>query len=125
MKNKPAIMIARNMSNATERAHSMVASWIQRAQNVIEDTAGELRKEAQLCPACFYSVRVGGQAMTEQPCMCCNESQLYGSTATDVLCRPCAIEAELCKRCGGDIEMRVERVSWPLPRLPNIGDVKK
>lgn len=55
--------------------------------------------------------------MTTQPCMCCYKPVMYGSTATDALCMDCAREHDLCKRCGGDIELRTRRKDWPTAKV--------
>ena len=65
------------------------------------------------CKACFYASRIGGAAMTTRPCMSCGSEEMYGSTATDVLCMDCATKHGLCKHCGGDLEMRTRRKDWP------------
>lgn len=101
------------MVSATEFAKSRVESIIKRAKEIELDTLKAERIKACECKACFYSDRIGGAAITSRPCMCCNEMQHYGSTATNTLCKPCATKHDLCKRCGGDIELRVRRRKWP------------
>ena len=65
------------------------------------------------CKACFYLGRIAGRAMTHRECMSCKKDVIYPSTATGVLCLPCARDFELCRRCGGDIEINLLRTSWP------------
>ena len=102
------------MSNATHQAKSQSESLIERATRLQADAKRTERLEAGLCRWCFYAAgRIGGAAMTTQPCAACKEDQLYSSTCTDVLCLPCAKEHDLCKRCGGDREMRTLRRKWP------------
>ena len=80
-----------------------------------------LKKKSE-CKVCFYinKDRIGGAAMTKQPCGICGEVVWYGSTNTDVLCLDCAIKHSLCKHCGGDREMRRQRrkFDWIPPTKP-------
>lgn len=101
------------MVSNTTRARRRVDDAIELAQRLIDDTDKSARLKAQLCQACHYFSRMAGAACTAQPCACCASPQMYGSTATDVLCNPCAKEHSLCKHCGGDLEMRVGRRKWP------------
>lgn len=114
MQQRPAIMSKNTMVGATERAKSRVAEWVRLAEDVINDTRRAERKTRHECKACFYSSRIGGAAMTTRPCMCCGADQLHGSTSTDVLCANCAKEHSLCKHCGGDLELRPRRKTWPV-----------
>lgn len=113
MEQRPMVMNVGNMVGATERAKARVQSWIDLALEVSTDARGKERLAAQECKACFYAGRIGGAAITNRPCMACGETQTYGSTNTDVLCRPCASGGQLCKHCGGDVELRARRRTWP------------
>lgn len=129
MDRKPAIMSKANMVYATERAAARIAQTLEDAKNLGEDSDREARLKRQVCRACHYFRRMGGAAMTSQPCMCCGQDQMYGSTATDVLCKPCATDGKLCKQCGGDSETRTQRRIWPeaspaLEQAPSSGDVE-
>ena len=97
----------------THRSKELVDSIIQRAKEIETDARKDERVAAQLCKACFYGSHIGGSAMTHRPCMSCGQDQMYASTYTDVLCKPCAVEGKLCKHCGGDIDMKVGRRNWP------------
>jgi len=110
-------MTESNMRFWTERSKSHVQDVIDRAKRITEDTDKQNRLKEQNCKCCYYGSRIGGQAITTQPCMCCDTPVMYGSTATDALCMPCAKENDLCKRCGGDIEMRTRRKKWPTPKI--------
>jgi hypothetical protein len=102
------------MTSATHRAANVADDFIQRATRLQDDPEREKRISACLCRVCYYvSGRIGGAAMTTQPCAGCGEDQHYSSTATDNLCVSCAREHNLCKRCGGDREMRTLRRKWP------------
>lgn len=103
-----------NMTAWTERAKARVNDWIKLANDVTLDARQAERIKRHECKACYYGGRVGGGAMTEQKCMSCGKDELYSSTATDVLCMPCAEKHSLCKRCGGDLEMRARRRDWPV-----------
>jgi predicted nucleic acid-binding Zn ribbon protein len=105
------------MTSATYQASDYASDLIARATRLQDDPEREKRVAAGLCRWCYYAAgRLGGASMTTQPCASCGEDQMYGSTATDALCLPCAKEHSLCKRCGGDRETRTLRRKWP--KLP-------
>lgn len=107
-------MTAATMVEATQRAKAKIQSVLDYAHQLETDPQQEERVARQLCKACFYGPpRLGGAAVTSQPCMCCGEDQMYGSTNTDVLCENCAKDHGLCKHCGGDFEIRTDRKDWP------------
>ena len=113
MEQKPATMNKGNMIGATERAKARVKSWIDLAEEVEIDARKDDRLKHHECKACFYASRIGGAAMTKRKCMSCGSEEMYGTTATDVLCMACATKHGLCKHCGGDLEMRTGRNDWP------------
>lgn len=113
MRSRPAIMNKCNMIRATEYAKDRVRRLIDRANEVTADARKIDRLKKHECKACFYESRIGGSAITMRPCMSCGNEEMYGSTATDVLCMKCATKHNLCKHCGGDIEMRARRKNWP------------
>lgn len=107
-------MTAATMARATLRATEKIQSVLDYAQQLETDPRREERLAKQFCKACFYGPpRVAGAAMTTQPCMCCGEDQQYGSTNTDVLCLDCAKAHDLCKHCGGDLALQLDRKDWP------------
>lgn len=109
------------MTRATDRAEAHVDRVIALAAAMEEDIDKPARIARGLCPSCYYDgSRMAGAAMTTQPCAACGVDQHYGSTATDALCLPCATEHSLCKRCGGDREMRVRRRKWPIFLAPKV-----
>lgn len=116
MEQRKAVMDQRSMAMATHLAKAQCESVINQAENIKGDRYKEARLKSQFCKACFYSSRIGGQAMTTRPCMSCGSPELYSSTATDKLCLACAQEGNLCKRCGGDIDLRERRRKWPAPK---------
>ena len=110
MKQRPMIMNIGNMVWQTERAKDYVADLIKRAKDCETDSRKKERLVKYECKACFYiNGRIGGAAMTNRDCMSCGKTETYASTVTDVLCMDCAKEHNLCKHCGGDIEMKVRR----------------
>ena len=118
MQQRPIAMNKGNMIGATEQAKARVKGWTDLAEVVASDARKIKRLKRHECKACFYSSRMGGAAMTTRPCMSCGSDEMYGSTATDVLCMECAAKHELCKHCGGDLEMRTRRKDWP--ETPNV-----
>lgn len=113
MKQSAARMSKLLMVAATGNAHKRVQDAINRAAELTADTRSEHRKKQQQCRACYYFPTIAGQSITFRDCMCCGETQTYGSTNTDVLCMKCAVEHFLCRHCGGDIEMCRGRRHWP------------
>lgn len=116
MEQRKAVMDITNMVRASSISNHRCQDLVKRAEKVANDTEKEARLNAQLCKACHYFERIGGQAFTMRPCMSCGSEEKYSSTVTDVLCKSCAKEGDLCKRCGGDLEMRVKRRIWPHPK---------
>jgi hypothetical protein len=99
---------------ATGRANRRCADAIELARKLLDDTDRKARLAAQRCKSCFYFRSMGSASCTSQPCACCAKPEGYGSTNTDVLCLACAKEHSLCKKCGGDLEMRELRRKWPV-----------
>jgi hypothetical protein len=116
MERKRRGMDAVSMQRATHVSRGRMESILKLAENFTRDPEREKRVEDCLCKSCFYVSRVGGAAITQEPCMCCGEMQTYGSTNTDALCLSCARETGLCKHCGGDRELRTRRKTWPTPK---------
>jgi hypothetical protein len=113
MKREAMTMSAKNMLRATEHARE----YVRELGRLLRDIEGDRRRNERVlrheCRACFYPPRIGGGAMTECDCMCCGQTQVYCSTAADQLCMRCAVQHSLCKRCGGDLDMRLRRKDWP------------
>lgn len=121
--NRPKRKMTRsNLESWTLRSKERMQSIMDLADKLRHDPEKHNRMQACLCPMCYYGSRLGGQAVTTEPCMCCGEEQMYSSTATDALCRPCAQETGLCKHCGGDRELRVRRKKWPEPKTEGCTD---
>lgn len=96
----------------TDRAKHIAEETVAKALRFLADPDKKKRLAEGLCATCCYllSVRIGGAAMTCKPCGICGEEMTFGSTATDDLCKPCALKHELCRQCGGDVRLRVRRV---------------
>jgi hypothetical protein len=103
-----------SMLRATGTAHAAVLDHLDRAARLQRDDQRVERMSRGLCSSCFYLQGWAGCAScTTRPCALCHKDQSYGSTATDVLCLSCACSNSLCKRCGGDIDLRILRRKWP------------
>lgn len=113
MKQRPMVMSIATMVGATERSKATRQRIIDHARSLEDDPDRAERRKVSQCVNCYYGSRIGGQAFTNRDCMSCGAEQTYSSTATDVLCMPCAHKHQLCKRCGGDVELRARRRDWP------------
>lgn len=113
MEMKAQKMSVCNMVYATERAKRNIQAILDHAEEVKSDRQKNQRMSAHKCISCFYGSGIGCSAITSRPCMSCGENQMYGSTYTDVLCLVCAKKHNLCKHCGGDIDMKTRRKEWP------------
>lgn len=98
----------------TRSAHRRVEGALAMAARLTDDPDKTARLARQYCKPCHYEERLAGQAITKQPCASCGTPQTYSRTLTDDLCLQCAMKHELCKRCGGDIEIRTDRTDWPV-----------
>lgn len=113
MKRDAKRMTPRDMRMATTMAAGRIHEALKLAQKYQEDPHREARLAVHTCKACFYRTSIAGAAMTMQPCMCCQQDQMYSSTNTDALCLTCAKENKLCKHCGGDVDLDTRRQDWP------------
>lgn len=107
---------AARVSRATARAAALQRETIQRIARLEADESVEKREQQGLCRTCFYlrTPRLGSAAITQQPCGLCEDLQTYSSTATDILCLPCALEHALCKQCGADRNLNNGRHFHPI-----------
>lgn len=114
MERKAASFDRVSMVRATNNSLCYAEAALKTAENIRLDPNKAERIAKSQCKSCFYVLgRIGGAAMTQQPCACCGENQTYGSTNTDNLCLECAKKHQLCKHCGGDINLRAKRRNWP------------
>lgn len=115
MEHSKASITASSVQWATDIAINYAQDSIEGALGYLADKSKKERREKGECKFCFYmrTQRIGGAAMTSQPCGICGEYQMYGSTNTDKICLKCAKKHELCKYCGADLELRPRRVFKP------------
>jgi len=83
---------------------------IERAAKVLADPDSIKRVKASECLVCFYGSRIGGACCASQRCGLCDKEM---STCTDNFCLECARQNDLCKHCGGDIDLKYRRKTWP------------
>jgi len=104
-----------SVTRNTELAKDWGEETVVKALQWATDPQKKERLGKSLCRTCFYlhNRRIGGAAMTSQPCGVCAVSVTYCSTATDDLCLDCALKHELCKQCGADVQLRPRRVFEP------------
>jgi hypothetical protein len=99
------------VSKASGCARLYSANRLEKAVRFATDNLKSRRTEQQECRYCFYlhSERIGGRAITTGECGICGEIMMFNFTCTDAVCPECATKYQLCKHCGGDIDMRVKR----------------
>jgi len=91
------------------RTTSNQKEWFERQVAMVNDVRKTGRQNKQECQVCFYSMKVGGAAMTSSKCGICQTILSFGSTNVDRVCMNCATKHRLCKHCGGDIEFKQRR----------------
>jgi ribosomal protein S27E len=109
----------RMLTSGTMISTAVFENAIKLARQLTEDPESAARLERHYCRSCFYRTRMAGQAFTAQDCACCGEEQTYSSNSTDILCLPCATTHDLCKHCGGDINMDSKRRTLLSPNMPD------
>lgn len=69
-----------------------------------EDLAADPRQKDRLarleCKACYYTVRITGQAFTRYICRRCGQEGMHHNTGVPMLCDNCADKSVLCAQCG-------------------------
>lgn len=75
----------------------------------VDDPENASRINSQTCVVCFYAWGMAGQAFTETNCAKCEKLMQFSETDTDMLCKPCALESRLCKKCGSDMKYKERR----------------
>lgn len=90
-------------------ANNAAIRRIEKAKLMVNDPNKKERQERQLCVSCNYSERIGGQSITYSRCGICSREMSFPSTATDLLCKDCAVNNGLCKCCGADIDLKERR----------------
>ncbi len=98
------------IERANEDHKARLAYYQEIIHKVEKDRDKKQRLEAQLCPMCHYQGRMlACQAVTERQCAFCETMIRSGNSNVDVLCPTCARTAQLCKRCGCDIDLKNRR----------------
>ncbi len=100
---------------STAKGKQYVEKTIVSAEKMKGDVDREKRLSEGLCLSCYYLYhsRMGGAAVTYRDCAQCDKEMVFGSTATDLLCKPCGKENGLCVRCSADIELKERRTPYP------------
>lgn len=101
-----------SVARDTDYALDLGKTYVEKAFKWLGDPKRKDRILQNLCKTCYYirNERIGGAAMTTQPCGVCEVPVTYSSTCTDALCAACAKKQELCKHCGADVRLRPRRV---------------
>lgn len=115
MQNPKSTIDPASVTRSTDSAIGHAESLVESALRFLADKDAKDRRKESKCKRCYYiwHSRIGGAAMTTQYCGICDTPVLYGSTATDKLCLPCALKHELCKQCGADVQLRPRRIYRP------------
>ena len=110
MEHAPAKIDTNSVQDQTDFARAYIDSTIQRALQYATDPEKKIRLKEGYCVRCYYAgSRIGGAAITQRPCGVCGTKMMFGSTATDSVCPPCAIKWDLCRQCGADLRLRPRR----------------
>lgn len=109
VEHKPMPFKAATLLAATARARNSIIQVSELAKAFEEDAHKGIRFLKSECKVCFYTHKIGAQAFTTRECACCGVDQVYGHSATDVLCVECSVKHSLCKHCGGDIDLQLDR----------------
>jgi hypothetical protein len=81
--------------------------YLETADRIRNDPDKERRESEGFCRWCYYTSSVGVD--WSFPCMVCEEEMLM---TRNRVCADCAKEHRLCRRCGGDLDMRARRRKW-------------
>jgi endogenous inhibitor of DNA gyrase (YacG/DUF329 family) len=115
MRAKKGVLSRANVAHATGKGKRIAERTLLAAHKFSTDEDRTERISKSLCLCCFYifKERMGGAAITHRECASCDTEMTFSSTATDLLCLPCATTNCLCARCGADIELKDRRKSYP------------
>jgi hypothetical protein len=72
----------------------------QYEKDLVDDPRLKNRLARHECKACYYEVRLAGQAFTRYECQQCSKPAMHHNTAVPRLCDNCADKGVLCARCG-------------------------
>jgi hypothetical protein len=104
-----------SIERATNQAKYHADGVIKRARDFEQDEDKKARLKLGLCRTCYY-INTGmfaGAAMTDAECGICKSIMHFGSTSVDAICKSCSEDNGICKKCGGDIELKVRRKPYP------------
>lgn len=88
-----------------ERNDRIVVSLRKRLDEYTNDSKEERRMIQHECKYCYYlNNRIGGSAMTNSACRCCNTQVLYSSTCVGAFCMNCAVKLNVCTHCGSEMD---------------------
>lgn len=81
---------------------------IKLAELYTTDPEKEQRLKELNCICCYrgYNITIAGQAFTNSNCANCNEEMTFSNTNVDKLCNKCAIQYDVCKHCGADMNYK-------------------
>lgn len=100
-----------HIERKTGRNIERKADAIKYAFNLLEDPKHKERKEACMCPICFYGGPfIAGRAMSEKECDYCKKNMVFSSTHTHHFCLDCAKKHHLCADCGGQMDLQLGRL---------------
>lgn len=96
-----------------EHVNAASASRAQRVSDVIEkalrvsaDIERPARLAARQCKGCFYQgATLATQAFTDWVCKLCPRTGQESTGDVPYLCQSCSESFDLCRKCGGDIDM--------------------
>ena len=90
----------------TERNKSRIKDHLKKAEKLTLDEHKEFRQKEQLCKCCHYLDRgkIVMQAFHTQECGICDQDQIYPNSDTHLLCKNCATERGVCKRCASKMD---------------------
>ena len=118
MQTRKVILNRANVARATGNGKRYVDKALLAAKKLSTDEDKSERLDKCLCLSCFYlfKERMGGASITHRECAHCDTEMRFSSTATDLLCLPCATENCLCSRCGADLELKERRNPYPFEK---------
>ena len=121
-RDKPKIDRA-SIERTTNEVASYVHALIERAEAMKSDDDREIRlEEVSECVYCYVPYgpcRQGGTKTTHRECGLCSTILHSSDTSCDVLCIECARKNDLCKHCGGDVDLKVRRKKRAFEEVEN------
>lgn len=93
----------------TIKSQEKINRQLKLAKDLKQDPNMSFRLDDHLCKACYYFIGFAGQAFTDSACYICGEIIHNNNTNTDKVCRSCAAKHHLCRKCGADISLDIQR----------------